>query len=475
MTAIAAKVMDRALPPTVAMLRWPDAPPAGDAADWATQGGDPQTLRTLIESAAPFRVESEPASASPTHQPADDWPVLDPAALHGLAGEIVRALEPHTESDPVAILMETLVQAGNCIGRAPHTRVGATRHGSNENAVIVGGTGKSRKGSGHQEVRRILRSADATSGWQDRVVGGLSSGEGLIHAVRDEVTKPDKFGVETVVDPGVKDKRLLAVEPEFSSVLRVASREGSTLTEVVRRAWDGDDLRVMTRNSPLVATAPHVSLIGHITSAELVKELSETAQANGFANRMLFVAVRRSKLLPHGGSLTDAEVEALGKRLGEAIQAARKRSLVVRDVDANSLWEDIYPDLTEDVPGMLGALTARAEAHVLRLSLLYALLDQAPFIRRVHVEAALALWRYCEASVRMIFGDATGDYVADRIMAALRNSGPMTTSQLHAVFGRHVKSDRLDRALETLAVAGKVASHQEDTAGRPRITWSVKP
>ena len=46
--------------------------------------------------------------------------------------------------------------------------------------------------------------------------------------------------------------------------------------------------------------------------------------------------------------------------------------------------------------GMLGAVTSRAEAQVVRLSCLYALLDSSKVIRRQHMTAALAVWRYCE-------------------------------------------------------------------------------
>jgi hypothetical protein len=43
----------------------------------------------------------------------DDWPAPpDPAAYHGLAGEIVNRIAPHTEADPVAILSQLLVAFG---------------------------------------------------------------------------------------------------------------------------------------------------------------------------------------------------------------------------------------------------------------------------------------------------------------------------------------------------------------------------
>jgi hypothetical protein len=265
----------------------------------------------------------------------------------------------------------------------------------------------------------------------------------------------------------------LATEAEFASVLRVASRDGNTLSELLRRGWDGDDLRTLTRNSPLVATRPHIALLGHITRDELLRELTETSQMNGWANRHLFLAVRRSRLLPHGGSLSDTDVSALARRVRTALDAARRRGLLRRDDDADRVWEAVYPKLTADRPGMLGAITARAEAHVLRLSLIYALLDGAEAIQRPHLEAALAVWQYAEDSARFIFGDATGDAIADRVLSALRSNGPMAQNEIVDLFGRNVSASRLSAALETLLRVNKVRSVREETGGRPRTLWEA--
>ena len=64
-----------------------------------------------------------------------------------------------------------------------------------------------------------------------------------------------------------------------------------------------------------MATSPHVSVLGHITKPEFLRELTETAQANGFANRFPFFCVRRSKELPHGGALPEADVARLVDRV----------------------------------------------------------------------------------------------------------------------------------------------------------------
>jgi hypothetical protein len=63
-----------------------------------------------------------------------------------------------------------------------------------------------------------------------------------------------------------------------------------------------------------------------------------------------------------------------------------------------------------------GALTGRAEAQVVRLSLIYCLLDCANEIGKEHLKAALAVWDYCAASVRYIWGDTLGDPTADEML-----------------------------------------------------------
>jgi hypothetical protein len=405
--------------------------------------------------------------------PGQQWPEMDPAAMHGLVGDIVEAVSPHTEADPAGILINLLVQFGAVIGRSPHTPVGATRHGVNLYAVTVGQSSRSRKGTAGNEVRRIIDEADPS--FRARIMGGLSSGEGLIYAVRDPIWQPDrKTGEMKIVDSGVDDKRLLVVETEFSSALRVMTREGNTLSEQIRRGWDGDDLRSMTKNSPLSASKPHIAMIGHITQPELMRELSETNQLNGFANRFLFAVVRRSQLLPDGGALDESTLYGLAERVEQAVQAARLRGELRRDPEAAEMWHAVYPMLTAERPGMFGAITARAEAHVLRLSLLYALLDDAPAIERPHLAAALAVWEYAEASARFIFGDATGNPIADQILTALRRNGRMTQTQISDLFGRNQKAGRLEQALTELLRAGRVRTWQGEAAsGRPPAYWEA--
>jgi hypothetical protein len=308
------------------------------------------------------------------------WPAPpEAAAYHGLPGAIVAKIAPNTEADPVAILTQLLVACGALIGRGAHFQVEATLHHPNEFAVLVGDSSKARKGSSFDHVAKLMTEAD--SSFTSRLSTGLSSGEGLIWTLRDPQGQ----------DPGAVDKRLLIVEPEFASVLKAASREISTLSPTLRSAWDGRPLAVLTRTAPARATNAHVSIIGHITQTELRRYASAIEIANGLLNRFLLLGVRRVRLLPEGGDPHPLKDTGLARYLATVLKHARTTGRVKLAQDTRELWWHTYPTLTHPADGLTGQLTARAEAHTIRLALIYALLDGANTIRPEHLHAALAL------------------------------------------------------------------------------------
>lgn len=403
-------------------------------------------------------------------------PEIDPAAFFGLAGEIVRAIEPDTEADPAAILAQVLVAFGALVGRGPHCRVEADEHHPNLFVILCGATSKARKGVSWNRVHEFFRTIPE---WP-RIESGLSSGEGLKYAVRDSVMRPDKdksTGTFTMTeaDPGITDKRLLVKESEFAQALKQAARPGNVLSPVIREAWDSGNLRTLTKTDQITATGAHICIVGHITADELRAELRATDTANGFANRFLFIATRRSKVLPFGGEQLPRDVlDGFTARLQAAATHARGLSELSMTPAARNAWEAVYTELSEGRPGLFGSVTARAEAQVLRLALVYALLDGADQIDAPHLTAALALWEYCAASVAFIFGDALGDPVADDLLAALRVAGSagMTRTQIRDYFKRHQSSERITAALTLLQSRRRATvERRTNTGGAPVDIW----
>ncbi len=413
------------------------------------------------------KTEDNSRDAEPT------WPAMEAAAYRGVFGQIVETVDPHTEGDPVAVLASALVSFGNAAGRGPYVQIGATKHRTNLFFGHVGETSKGRKGSARNPVKDVMHTADRH--WtENRILSGLSSGEGLISEVRDPVEVPDKDGKMQITDPGVKDKRLLVMEGELSQALKVMKREGNTLSPVMRNAWDGENLRTMVKHSPHRATNPHISVSGDITLAELERHLTETEMANGLANRFIWLLVRRSKSLPFGGEWHTANLAPLSRAIVGALQFADQDLHMAWAEDARPLWRKAYEVLAEDRPGMFGAVTARAEAQTLRLSMLYALADCSQEIHRGHVESALAVWEYAEKSALYIFGNLTGDPDADKVRAALKTTDEgMTRTEVSGLFGRNKSREELDRIRAALLKADKIAVSwsTEDGSKKPVERW----
>lgn len=414
-----------------------------------------------------------------------EWPApLAPEAFYGRAGEIVQAMAPESEADEAALLVNLLVTFGNVVGRNPHGLVGRTRHGTNLFAVLVGRTGGARKGTSWDPILDLFERAlpDYPA---EHIKGSVASGEGLISLVRDrsekKVTAKKKKGqlfepAETVIeDEGVTDKRLLLVSSEMSELLKVMGRSGNILSEVLRKAWETGNLDNLNKASPMRATGAHLSVIGHITPDGLAKHLTETEAANGFANRFLWMASKRSKALPEGGNIPPLNHHISAIR--ELVELASGRLIMGRDECARFLWKAVYDDLIAEGVGMFAELTARRAPIVLRLSLVYALFDGLGVVLAEHLLAALAVWERSEATIRFLFGDATGDAAADALYEAMVNRAEgATRTNLHAALGRNRPVAEIDRALTALQRAGKARpERQKGEGGREVEAWYACP
>ena len=408
----------------------------------------------------PSSSDQAPQSSLASPQRSTD-PELSEAALYGLAGLAVRTIAPHTEAHPAAILLQLLAVFGNLVGPGPHCMVDATRHGLNLFVVLVGDSSKARKGTSWGQVARLFAQVDRP--WlSTRVTSGCLTAGGLVYALRDQQPPTDR--------------RLLALSEEFASILYALKRGKAQLSPLLRSAWDSGNLPTLNMQQHLQATGTHISLIAHITQRELAQSLHHTETHNGFANRCLWTWVQRNSCLPEGGDLSDGALSAVACELRRALDwaAATPEILFRRDDAARKLWQDCYPDLSQLRPGLRGAATSRAEAQVLRLSAIYAALDTSPVVGLPHLQAALAVWDYCSNSAILLFGDSTGDAIADRILEALVESPKgLTKQQIRRLFHGHVSCDRIDAALEQLMQIDAAKFKSEPTRGRPSTLWSA--
>jgi hypothetical protein len=412
-------------------------------------------------------------------------PQLTEGALYGLAGDVVRAIGPHTEGDPAALLLSYLVMLGNACGPQPSVFIGADHHPGRLYCLIAGDSATGRKGSAGSEIDRVFDLA-VPDWFVNRIERGIQSAEAVVARAGDTS----------------RDPRLLLTEFEFGRLLATMARRPN-LPSTLKEAWDGRPLSTVTKDPANRRTArgAHISIVGHITASELADRLSAVDIASGFANRFLYVSVKRSKLLSRGGSLPGEVLEKLAGETREVVEFAHE--LALRHLDPVSrelcgyhgvfppvelrrtegyfgLWDELYlgPDghggeLLRHPAGVPGIVTSRAEAQVTRLAVVFALADRSEVVDLPHLEAALAVWRYCEASASAIFGTLTGNRDADRVLRELRN-GDLTRKEASALFSRNKSATQLDQIMAEVMATGLAETCIRGTGRHATTVYSLK-
>lgn len=396
-------------------------------------------------------------------------PKPQPAVYQGWFGKTVKAFEPTTEADPVAILVTLISGFSVMIGSRPKVIIHDDHHPLLIWSLIAGYTGSGRKGMSLNPVKRLIRIADLDF-YRDCFTSGLSSGEGLTSAVAD---------AEDEQDPG--GKKLFVIETEYSVTMARAGREGNTLGGVLRQAWEGDNLRIMTKVK-VHATEPHIGIVAHITPGEFRARVKSADMAGGTYNRFLPIYSERSREIALGEGASPNLVATIALELQELVKKAQDVGKVGLTPEAQGYWtEVVYPALSAASvrDGVVAQFTARATPYCRRLAALYALADGHVIVGRSHMEAAYHLVNYSRASAAFILGaTSTGDPDLDKALIALTNAAPDTltrTSFANDVFAKAYSKTRLDDVLTKLAQLPGVVAEKRSTGGRPAEHWFLRP
>lgn len=332
-------------------------------------------------------------------------PELAPVALYGILEPIVSAACDSTEAVPSAVAVNVLARFAATIGRTAHIQIGNQTRYLNFNALVVGPTARGRKGTSAEMPAQLFHLAEQLNGYYTAPLPeltALSTGEGLIHRVRD-ARYDDESG--KCIDKGIADKRLLCEVSEFAGTLAVAKRKEATITMVLRDAFDGRVLTTPTKTSFNRATGAHIVVVGSIPETELVKSLTDTDITNGLANRFAMFYSTRSKLVPHPKPTPPQAMHYFAGKLRDAAFAAMYHpGPVEMDDEANELWEVTYSNLNEQThQPAVASLLARQDLYTRIFSALIALLNGDSAVTTRHIDAALAWIRYWEDTVNFVF------------------------------------------------------------------------
>lgn len=392
-------------------------------------------------------------------------------AYHGPLGQVALEAWCTAEAAPEAILGTLLCGVGV---QLPDFRVamGDGRYGLNLFVLLVGQSALGRKGASWNTARRILEHVDSDF-MTHRLVNGAGSGEVLI----DEVNKNN-------------DPRVLYQEEEFGRLLTVANREGSTMSAVLRQAWDGGVLRAITRGTTTpdkVALRSHLAVLGHLTPSDLATMRAADVR-NGFANRFVFLASHRSRALPLSPGMSGGQARRLARTIREAMHTARAAIeegwedeqviTVAKDAQAQYIADErTWAPPTGDYEDVY----SRYWPNLMKVAGLYAILDGQTAIHAPHYAAARAVMDYSQASIAYAFGQEEGDdprketerRQQERLLDALRTAGPRGLSgrERSAAVGKKYKAVHVNAIADRLVRDGLAVWGTGDT---PRLVISPR-
>lgn len=440
-----------------------------------------EKLRELLAADPNWNLAAETATDTDTvEEPTDNWPkpLIAKIAFPGILGDFVRAACANSEADPAAVAITFLIRFGIECGANKYIQVGEDKHYPRTNGCLVGDSSKARKGVSAGATKTLFSLLPGQCRTSD---GPLSSGEGIVFAVRDavrewKIEKKTNIGEWITTDPGVDDKRLFIQESEFVNALTSTKMDGNRLSSVIRQAFDNTNIEPLTKGNRISATNPHVGFVGHITYPELKDQLSRREMFNGFGNRILWICSRRQRLVPRPLRIEDEVMRGIRDVIGQRLVDAQYPGVFEYSDPAEELWLNEYLKLSAAYSGAAGCLVNRGEAHVTRLSLIYALLAGHNRIELDDVQAALEVWRYCMESVFFLFGQTSSDKRRNRIIDALskETDNALTKDAVRTkCFSGHIKSEELDVLLEKMQADGLVKITTEQTAGAPKKIISL--
>lgn len=180
----------------------------------------------------------------------------------------------------------------------------------------------------------------------------------------------------------------------------------------------------------------------------------------------------RAWLLPDGGDIQSVNFETETKMLQLAVRMAQGRREMQRTPEAREYWHHIYPELTKDHPGRWGQVTSRGEAQVVRLALVFSLLDGGEHIALVHLKAAEAVWKYCSESARWAFMESRFSRNAQSILNALEQ-GPLSLAQISRdIFNKNVNRDQIADCIRE--IENETIIEKQTTGGRDATVISLR-
>ena len=408
-----------------------------------------------------------------------EFPDFNTASIHGPVLQFVDLIRPHTEAGAAALAAEYITGLASIIGNKVYVKQGPQEHPPRINVFIIGESSKGRKGTAHGVVEYFMRQA-APDFFPLHKIETLVSGAAFIKAATNLAHKTAANGS----DP---DMRAWIVEEEAVNLL--ASGHGvNDISSVVRKMFDSGKLSKFHAKGQIVVEGVHFNVTGHITEEEFSERLPRASVFNGFLNRFMLIGTKnggfkrqRETIIP------EQKIDKIVQPLQDIIAWVQARTYNTGTFELK--WatgvDDEYDDFRLDLEKRMDEATdrrfkaaaARGATHVMRLALMFAIIDREREIKSIHLHSAIGMWQHAEDTLRYLYQEADEHADEKLLLEMLRIAGPhgMNTKRRVALLGGRM--DRLTRAEAALEAQGLVArgKMQPTGGGRPAMMmWAVE-
>jgi len=388
-----------------------------------------------------------------------DEPTISEEAFYGVIGKIVNLIKDETEASSESLLFQALAILGNLLDRKFYITINGSNIYTNEFVLIVGKTSKARKGTSFRAVSYFFKKAWGKV-YEDRIRRGVSTGEGIIWTIRDDVyidfIKKNGERKRKLQSPGVLDKNIIFLEEEFSKPIKNARRESNNLSETLRVAFDSETLQSISKTQPATATDPNITLIGHTTREEFTRVLNEVDKDNGFFNRILFVHSYRSNIISQPKDFEELLIKSdlLTELflLKDFINKSHSTKVTFSE-DGAFWWNNFYEQYALAPEQANENIKGRTETHILKVAMILAVSDRTHIINANHLESAKAMLDYSTQTIDYIFKDSkSNSNSAFAILEFLKSKGGKCsrTEISYELFKKKVRSFKIDQYRDEL-------------------------
>lgn len=356
----------------------------------------------------------------------------------------------------------TFLQVFGCtIGR--HLSVyHATKLYPNFYNCLVGRSGLTRKDTTWARGRAVLDRLHAESENNPsppfKIVRGIRSYEGLL----DELA-------------GERKVRLIQLGELLSLLAKAKQDSLGNIIPALNELYDSPNLL----NPPVhqkdvkPATEPFLSIMAGTTQDWLQKALTERDIYGGFANRWLYFYGLPKDPMPNPPKVDPDKRNAIVRALNQIrdwATAVPNGEITISD-EASELFEAYYGEYYRrcQLPGLIPTLIVRIQDFIWKIALLYAADTMSEAISSDHLEAAIAVGKYLEASVAEVFasfGTSNGKAQETRLLDFLRaEGGPVPEREVYRRLNMSAKE--LESVVTPLLKIGLVQnSYQKTDRGR---------